>query len=199
ISQVLESYYEDGTEAFTELNLMTASDKNDEGLKDIIKSIYFTAVASPEPLEYLTSQFDQYENDSRMQGILNDYNDIIRHKLIALESSLDSLHKDYLAVHHEDLDDRHRRDAFDALTDMIRSVAFAREDNMQNRAISLPPYQLKDGRTSFFKKIADPDEKKELTETQNKVKKSYNDLLALHAYTYEEVKSELSPMNQMSN
>lgn len=199
ISQVLESYYENGTEAFTELNLMTASDKNDEGLKDIIKSIYFTAVASPEPLEYLTSQFDQYENDSRMQGILNDYNDIIRHKLIALESSLDSLHKDYLAVHHEDLDDRHRRDAFDALTDTIRSVAFAREDNMQNRAISLPPYQLKDGRTSFFKKIADPDEKKELTETQNKVKKSYNDLLALHAYTYEEVKSELSPMNQMSN
>src|SRR5699024_11334076 len=95
----------------------------------------------------------------------------------------------------EALKDTHRRDAFDALTDMIRTVEFAREDNLQGRAISLPPYQLKDGRTSFFKKIADPDEKKELTDTQNKVKDAYNNLRALHAYTYEEVESELSPMN----
>ena len=199
IDQVLENYYEESSEAFVELNLMTASDKNNSGLKDIIKSMYFTAVASPKPHEYLTSQFNQYENNEHMQNILDDYNDIIRHKLIALEASLESLHKDYLTVEHEDLKDIHKRDAFDALEDMIRTVAFAREDNLSQRAISLPPYQLKDGRTSFFKKIADPDVKKELTDTQNKVKASYSDLLALHAYTYEEVESELSPMNEMNN
>ena len=199
IDQVLENYYEESSEAFTELNLMTASDKNNSGLKDIIKSMYHTAVASPEPLAYLTSQFDQYENNSHMENILDDYNDIIRHKLIALEASLSELHKDYLAVHHEELKDTARRDAFDALSDMTRTVAFAREDNLHGRAISLPPYQLKDGRTSFFKKIADPDDKKELTATQNKVKDAYNELRALHAYTYEEVESELSPMNDMNN
>lgn len=199
IDQVLENYYEDGSEAFVELNLMTASDKNNSGLKDIIKSMYFTAVASPRPQVYLTSQFNQYENNVHMQKILDDYNDIIKHKLIALEASLDSLHKDYLAVSHDELKDTHKRDAFDALQDMIRTVAFAREDNLEGRAIALPPYQLKDGRTSFFKKIADPDAKKELTDTQNKVKDAYNGLLALHAYTYEEVESELSPMNEMNN
>ena len=85
IDQVLENYYEESSEAFIELNLMTASDKNNSGLKDIIKSMYYTAVASPEPHAYLTSQFDQYENNSHMQNILDDYNAIIRHKLIALE------------------------------------------------------------------------------------------------------------------
>lgn len=199
IDQVLEHYYEESSEAFTELNLMTASDKNNSGLKDIIKSMYYTAVASPEPLVYLTSQSDQYKDDSHMQNILDDYNDIIRHKLIALESSLEDLHRDYNSVYHEELKDTHRRDAFDALSDMIRTVEFAREDNLRGRAVTLPPFQLKDGRTSFFKKIADPDAKKELTASQNKVKDSYNDLRALYAYTYEEVESELSPMNQMNN
>src|SRR5699024_9397459 len=117
----------------------------------------------------------------------------------ALQASLQELHKDYLAVHHAALKDTHRRDAFDGLTDMIWMVEFAREDNHQGRAISLPPYEMKDGRTSFSKKIAEPDEKKELTDTQNKVKDAYNDLRALHGYTDEEVESELSPMNDMNN
>lgn len=199
VDQVLENYYKDSLEPFVELNLMTASDKSNSGMKDIIKSMYYTAVASPEPHAYLTSQFDQYENNSHMQNILDDYNDIIRHKLIALEASLSELHKDYLAVHHDELKDTDRRDAFDALTDMIRTVEYAREDNLHGRSISLPPYALKDGRTSFFKKIADPDAKKELTDIQNKVKAAYNDLRALHAYTYEEVESELSPMNDINN
>src|SRR5699024_12880663 len=34
IDQVLENYYEDSSEPFVELNLMTASDKNNSGLKD---------------------------------------------------------------------------------------------------------------------------------------------------------------------
>ncbi|WP_245772771.1 helicase-exonuclease AddAB subunit AddA [Lacicoccus alkaliphilus] len=199
IDRVLEDYYKESTGAFTDLTFMTASDKSNSGLRDIIKSMYFTAVASPEPLDYLRRQLDQYENDAHLEGILEAFNEMVRHKLIAIEASLHDLHQEYLTVHHEDIKETQKRDAFDALTDLMRAVEFAREDNLQGRAVSLPPFSLKDGRTAFFKKIADPEEKAHITDMQNKVKKSYTELLALPAYTLDDAVRELSPMNEMNN
>ncbi len=199
IERVLEDYYREGSEIFTDLTFMTSSDKNNSGLVEIIRSMYFTAVASPDPLNYLESRLDQYENEAHLQRIVDAYNEIVRYKLIALETSLHELHKKYMAVHHEEIKETQKRDAFDALSDLIRAVEHAREDNLHGEAIKLPPFGLKDGRTAFFKKIADPDEKKALTDTQNKVKTAYAELLSLPSYTLEDAVRELSPMNEMNN
>ncbi|SOC45034.1 DNA helicase/exodeoxyribonuclease V subunit A [Salinicoccus kekensis] len=199
IDRVLEDYYAEGTDVFTDLTFMTSSDKNNSGLVEIIKSLYFTAVASPDPLRFLESRIDQYEDVSHLEAIVDAYNEIIRHKLIALETSLQELHKAYHAIYHEDIKETQKRDAFDALADLMRAVERAVEANLRGEAVNLPPFSLKDGRTAFFKKIADPYEKKHLTDTQNKVKQSYSELLSLPAYTVGDAVDELSPMNEMNN
>src|SRR5690625_2013612 len=145
IDRVLEDYYEEGTEVFTDLTFMTSSDKSNSGLIEIIKNLYFTAVASPDPLNYLESRLDQYEDASHLGKIVDAYNEIIRHKLTALQASLHELHKAYNAVYHEDIKETQKRDAFDTLSDLIRAVERAAEANMQGEAIDLPPFALKDG------------------------------------------------------
>lgn len=199
IGRVLETYYNDGDIYFDHLSKMLASDKSNDGMVNTVRELYYTAVASPKPEAFLLECKDQYVDDTALQHILDDFNHMLKNKLLALQKDLGALLRMYHTVTHEDIKETQVRDAFDALDNLIKSVDRNLEKNMNGQAIELPPFSLKDGRHNFYKKIADDTEKEELKILHNRVKKRFDEIYNLPQYDFDMAAGELSPMNEMNN
>ncbi len=199
ISNVLESYYDEGGEDFNTLSMMLSTDKNNDGLLNTIRDLYYTAVASPDPEGYLEGNIDQYLDEAHLKDILDAHNHNIKLKLDALMADVDQLRQHYHVVTHESIKETQVRDAFDALEGLGRTVMGAMEENREGRPVELPVFGLKDGRSAFIKNIEDPDAKAQLLAVQNRVKKRYAEIREAPAYTLDRVKAELGPLNGYSN
>lgn len=199
ISRTLETYYQSDDDNFHDLSKMLSSDKSNDGMVNEIRNIYYTAVASPKPEQFLLDIKDQYINDDRLSEILNAFNQMTGRKLKALMNDLDTMRTMYQTVTHDDIKDTQVRDAFDALETLTKSVLNAVELNRNNTPVSLIPFALKDGRHNFYKKIADESEKEALKAVHNRVKTRYSEVYQMPKYDLERVRAELSPMNGMNN
>ncbi|WP_411843609.1 helicase-exonuclease AddAB subunit AddA [Salinicoccus sp. HZC-1] len=199
ISNVLESYYKKPDDDFHALSTMLSTDKSNDGLLNTIRDLYYTAVASPDPYEFLERNRDQYIDVDRLEGILSDHNHNIKLKLDALLTDLTLLRTHYRTVTHESVKENQVLDAFDSLEAVIMTVERATGDMMAGRPLELPAFGLKDGRSAFIKNIADPDEKAALLAVQKRVRDRYNDIRNAPVYDLDRVKRELAPMNGYSN
>lgn len=199
INNTLESYYKSDDETFHQLSKMLSSDKSNDGMTAEIRNLYYTAVASPDPKQFLERNKDQYINDERLLEILNNYNHMLSNKLSALTEDLGTLKTMYHTVTHEEIKETQVRDAFDALQSLERSVENAVMKNRQQEMFQLTPFNLKDGRHNFYKKVADEEEKEALKNVHARVKKRYEDIYGMKQYDLEAVQQELSPMNGMNN
>lgn len=199
ISNTLEKYYKAGEEDFNNLAMMLSSDKSNDGLHSTIRDLYYTAAASPEPFEFLETNRNQYINESRLESILTEHNHNLKLKFDALSQDLTLLKKHYHTVTHESIKENQVRDAFDALEAVMQNVERAAGKVMAEEPFDLPALALKDGRTAFFRKIADEADKNTLKAVHDRVKYRYNDIRDQPAYDLDRVKSELGPMNGMGN
>ncbi|WP_020007792.1 helicase-exonuclease AddAB subunit AddA [Salinicoccus albus] len=199
ISNTLEKYYKAGEPDFNNLAMMLSSDKSNDGLHNTLRDVYYTATASPSPFEYLEQHRDQYIDDNRLENILDAHNHNLQLKFEALRQDLSLLKKHYHTVTHESIKEAQVRDAFDALEGVIQDVERAASKIKQGTPAELPALALKDGRTAFFRKITDEDEKHALKTVHDRVKKRYNEIKDQPVYDSERVKSELGPMNGLVN
>lgn len=199
ISNVLESYYKDPDDDFHAVSTMLSTDKSNDGLLGTVRDLYYTAVASPDPYEFLERNRDQYIDVDRLEGILADYTHNIRLKLDALASDLTLLRTHYRTVTHESIKENQLLDAFDSLEALIMTVERASGGMMAERPVELPAFGLKDGRSSFIRNISDPDDKEALLAVQKRVRDRYNDIRDAPVYDLDRVKAELAPMNGANN
>ncbi|MFB9860314.1 helicase-exonuclease AddAB subunit AddA [Salinicoccus siamensis] len=199
ISNVLETYYKKADPDFNQLAMMLSSDKSNDGLQNTIRDLYHTAVASPDPRGYLEENLDRYQDEGYLGGILASHNHDVRLKLAALYPDIERLFEHYRTAVHTSIKETQVRDAFDGLETLEKSVRQAMETNRNGDPVELPPYMLKDGRSAFIRNIEDEDEKKRLLDVQNRIKKRYQEIRELPAYTFSLVKEELSPLNGMRN
>ncbi|SUK16736.1 exonuclease RexA [Staphylococcus agnetis] len=113
IDEVFEAHYAQLDPHFVDLTEQVGSDRNDERLRQIVKSLYYFSVANPEPVKWL-NQLDAPYIERHMQ---NHYLNIInQYSLLYLKAAQDAIEQAYAQLELlGDLDkhivfiDEHRR------------------------------------------------------------------------------------------
>ena len=67
IDEVLEAYYAELNEAFIDLSEQLSSDRSDDKLRQIIKRVYYFAVANPQPKQWLNSLVNPYRDEQAQE------------------------------------------------------------------------------------------------------------------------------------
>ena len=199
ISHVLETFYLEKNQDFLALDQLVSSMKDNAGLHKLITELYYTAIATEDPLGFLAEIKDQYINEEKLQEILEAYQKIVYRQLKKLDEDLGQLKKEYDALDQgEDVNEKSVIDAYDRLDIMTKSVINALDEFKRTGAFTLVDESLMNGRNKFLKQAKDMGS--DLLERYNKpANDRYQKLRELKQYSFDDVKDELSPLNGMNN
>ena len=199
ISHVLETFYLEKNQDFLALDQLVSSMKDNAGLHKLITELYYTAIATEDPLGFLAEIKDQYINEDKLQEILEAYQKIVYRQLKKLDEDLGQLKKEYDALDQgEDVNEKSVIDAYDRLDIMTKSVINALDEFKRTGAFTLVDESLVNGRNKFLKQAKDMGS--DILERYNKpANDRYQKLKELKQYSFDDVKDELSPLNGMNN
>ncbi|WP_278926415.1 helicase-exonuclease AddAB subunit AddA [Staphylococcus auricularis] len=96
IDEVLEHHYDILDPDFVDLTEQLSSDRNDDQLRSMIKSLYYFSVANPAPFEWLEQLSEPYENDDQQQQLGQLLNDTA---MVFMNAALESLKQSYDLFH----------------------------------------------------------------------------------------------------
>ncbi|MGV3111216.1 helicase-exonuclease AddAB subunit AddA [Staphylococcus pettenkoferi] len=93
IDEVLEQHYEKLDPAFIELAEHLASDRSDDQLRQIVKQLYFFSVANPTPYAWLQQLDEAYQDDRRIESMLETMKTFVKVFLQAGKEALEKSHE----------------------------------------------------------------------------------------------------------
>ena len=96
IDEVLEQHYEKLDPAFIELAEHLASDRSDDQLRQIVKQLYFFSVANPTPYAWLQQLDEAYQDDQRIESMLETMKTFVKVFLQAGKEALEKSHELFL-------------------------------------------------------------------------------------------------------
>ncbi|HJE01677.1 helicase-exonuclease AddAB subunit AddA [Staphylococcus auricularis] len=96
IDEVLEQHYDLLDPDFVDLTEQLSSDRNDDQLRLMIKSLYYFSVANPAPYEWLEQLSEPYENADQQQQLGQLLNDTA---MVFMNAALESLKQSYDLFH----------------------------------------------------------------------------------------------------
>lgn len=92
IDEVLEAYYAELNEAFIDLSEQLSSDRSDDKLRQIIKRVYYFAVANPQPKQWLNSLVNPYRDEQAQEEFLELLMDLAK---VFMHTALENINKSY--------------------------------------------------------------------------------------------------------
>lgn len=199
ITNVLEEFYIAKDTGFLDLDQFVTSSKDNSALHRLVTDLYHVAIATKEPSEFLKAMSNQYVNDDRLSEILTNYRAILQRKLKKLDEDLTHLKTEYdHAERDEELKEKPIADAYEKLQVMHKYVVQGLESSHQSGIFNLPPAKLVNGTNAFIKSATTYGS--DLNERFNKPANAlYQELSSIQQYTFDDVKNELSPLNEMNN
>lgn len=96
IDEVLEQYYDALDSAFIDLTEHLSSDRSDDKFRKIIKNLYYYSVANPQPMAWLSSLVEPYNNIDTQDEYLALLINIAR---VYMYTALENLNKSYDLYH----------------------------------------------------------------------------------------------------
>ena len=179
VKELLETYYQEGNQAFFKLVESICVGKNDDGFEDLILKIFEASQSHPVPDEWLDFCAKNYNITSASEAEeLVEFKKLLEQKTVMLESLLKVWHKGYMAVMAEGGPYVYKA-AYDADREIIEKLIEAKSYSEVVAAWN----SVKDSFVSFSRAKKDAFDET-LVEEAKAYRKSYKDELSKFMDTY---------------